>query len=111
MRGWAALLLVVCLSLGLRCVHLSQSLWCDEMSTLLQYVEGPWQRVIAPRPGEYVPNNHVLFTAVAKLAYSVATFGRAHVRPPHEVALRLPAWLAGSRCLLTETPRHAPVAD
>jgi hypothetical protein len=83
-------------ALIVRWPHLSQSLWYDEMYTLVEYVQQPWQRVLAGRPGEYVPNNHVLFTAAAKILYSIGH--RADDLEPNEALLRMPALIAG--CLL-----------
>ena len=83
---------VVAVAAAVRYRRLWDSLWYDEMTTLIQYVRQPWQIVLAGRAGQYLPNNHVLHTILAKLAYAVA-------RPadvPVESLLRLPAWVAGS---------------
>ena len=79
---------VLLVSLAVRLPHLGQSLWYDEMTTLGQYVLQPWSKILAANTGEYVPNNHVLHTILAKLVYSGAI-------PPNEALLRLPALLAG----------------
>jgi hypothetical protein len=92
---WCSLAVFV-LALIVRWPHLSQSLWYDEMYTLVEYVQQPWQRVLAGRPGEYVPNNHVLHTVLAKLVYSIGH--RADDVEPNEALLRVPALIAG--CLL-----------
>jgi hypothetical protein len=92
---WCSLA-VFLLSLAVRWPHLSQSLWYDEMYTLVEYVQQPWQRVLAGRPGEYVPNNHVLHTVLAKIVYSMGR--RADDVEPNEALLRVPALIAG--CLL-----------
>src|SRR5438034_1511858 len=60
---WASLV-IFALALLVRWPHLSQSLWLDEMTTLVDYVRQPWSRVVAARAGEYVPNTHVLHTAL-----------------------------------------------
>lgn len=52
------------LALVVRWPGVGQSLWYDEMYTLLHYVGQPWERIVA---GEYTPNNHVLFSLIAKL--------------------------------------------
>ena len=53
----------------------------------------PWAKAVAGRPGEYVPNNHVLHTILAKVAYGI---GGPAAGPPREWVLRLPAWVAAS---------------
>ena len=60
---------VIVLGLAVRLPHLNQSLWYDEMTTLTEYVLQPWSKVLAAQAGEYVPNNHVLHTILAKLTY------------------------------------------
>ena len=92
---WCSLAVFV-LALIVRWPHLSQSLWYDEMYTLVEYVQQPWQRVLAGRPGEYVPNNHVLHTVLAKIVYSIGH--RPDDVEPNEALLRVPALIAG--CLL-----------
>jgi hypothetical protein len=88
----AALALFV-LALVVRLPRMSQSLWYDEMYTLVEYVSQPWQKVLAAHPGEYVPNNHVLYTILAKLIYHTN-----EDQGPNEALLRVPALIAG--CLL-----------
>ncbi len=56
---------VVLAAAALRLPVISQSLWYDEMYTLLNYILQPWERIVA---GEYSPNNHIFFTLLAKLA-------------------------------------------
>ncbi len=84
---------VFILALLIRLPHLSQSLWYDEMYTRVVYVDQPWQKVLDARPGEYVPNNHVLSTVLTKLIYH-----QKDDEGPNEPLLRIPALLAG--CLL-----------
>jgi hypothetical protein len=84
---------VLLLGLPVRLPHLNQSLWYDEMTTLVEYVAGPWSKILAAKPGEYVPNNHVLHTILVKLVYSMG--GDVQAVPPREALLRLPALLAG----------------
>ncbi len=94
-------LLVVGAAAVVRWPRMGQSLWYDEMTTLVSYVLQPWSRVLAPAAGEYVPNNHVLHTVLAKLIYTAVTGGRSAVaagEPVREAVLRLPAFVAG--CLL-----------
>jgi hypothetical protein len=81
------------LALAVRLPRMSQSLWYDEMYTLVEYVAQPWQKVLAAHPGEYVPNNHVLYTMLAKLIYRTN-----EDQGPNEALLRVPALIAG--CLL-----------
>ncbi len=95
---WAALV-VLLVAGAVRVPRLNQSLWMDEMTTVLGYVLQPWHRVLAAGSGEYVPNNHVLHTVLVKLLYTALTGGRAALaagRPPVESVLRLPAWAAGT---------------
>jgi hypothetical protein len=83
------------LCLIVRWPHLSQSLWYDELTTLGEYVLQPWARILAPAAGEYVPNNHLLHTVLAKLIYGWGTRGLDPL-PPRESLLRIPAVIAGS---------------
>jgi hypothetical protein len=89
---WIALGLLL-VGLAIRLPHLNQSLWYDEMTTLVEYVAQPWGKILAAGPGEYVPNNHVLHTILAKIVYS--TSAGSDAIPPHEALLRLPAFVAG----------------
>jgi hypothetical protein len=87
-------LCVLLLGLAIRYPKLHQSLWFDEMTTLSDYVQAPWKKVLAADAGEYVPNNHVLHTILVKLIYpSPADPGTT--TPPREMLLRLPALIAG----------------
>jgi hypothetical protein len=67
---------------------LSQSLWYDEMYLLLKYILKPWANIFS---GEYSPNNHVLFSAIAKL-FSLGTKNVGELT----MLVRLPSLLAGS---------------
>ncbi len=60
-----------------------QSFTVDESTTFLNYVRGPWARVYS----HYDPNNHVLYSMLAKL--SIRAFRVS------EFTLRLPSVLAG----------------
>jgi hypothetical protein len=84
---------ILLLGIAVRLPHLNQSLWYDEMTTLVDYVIGPWSKILAAKSGEYVPNNHVLHTVLAKIVYTIVARGEAI--PPREAVLRLPAFLAG----------------
>jgi len=78
--------------------RLAQSLWYDEMYTLVEYVVQPWHKILAANPGEYVPNNHVLHTILCKLVYTAgAKFGwcRDDGILPFEALLRMPSFIAG----------------
>ena len=87
---WCAVAVVV-IAAAVRYPRLDQGLWYDEMTTLVAYVQQPWSTVLAAGPGQYVPNNHVLHTVLAKGAYPAVTDG-----PPREAMLRLPSWAAAS---------------
>ncbi len=80
---------MILLGFAVRWPHLNQSLWYDEMTTLGDYVQQPWSKVLAAGAGEYVPNNHVLHTVLVKLIYSTGPDG------PREWLLRVPACIAG----------------
>lgn len=79
------LALICILAFAVRLPSLFQSLWYDEMYTLIHYISASWRDVFA---GKYSPNNHVLFTILAKLI------------TPNEadpaVLIRLPSIAAGS---------------
>jgi len=71
-------------SFGLRLVRINNSFWYDEIHTLLAYVMLDWSKV----PTNIItPNNHVLYTLLAKL--SISLFGLK------EWSLRLPALIMG----------------
>src|SRR5688500_12733994 len=78
---------VVAFAATLRIALLSQSLWYDEISTILNYVRPPWEQIVA---GTYSPNNHVLFTLLAKFCDEVT--GRQILA----FAARFPSVVAGS---------------
>jgi hypothetical protein len=86
---------VVLLGIAARVPHMDQSLWYDEMTTLTQYVLQPWSKVLAGRAGEYVPNNHVLHTILAKLVYLWGPGSGNEGISIREDALRYPALCAG----------------
>src|SRR5215212_1961110 len=52
------------LALALRLPAAMQSLWYDELSTLIYYISGSWSQIVQ---GRYSPNNHILFNLLAKL--------------------------------------------
>lgn len=72
------------IALALRLPLVSQSLWYDEIYTLLHYIRGPWSNMF----DQYSPNNHPLYTILARLAVFVAEIS--------EATLRLPSVLAGA---------------
>ncbi len=81
---------ILLLGLTIRWPLMRQSLWYDEMTTLTQYMLQPWSKIVACQRGEYVPNNHVLHSILAKLVYT-----GPDLLPPREAVLRLPAMVAG----------------
>src|SRR5215813_13058264 len=81
----AGLLLVAVL---IRVPTLFQSLWYDEMFTLINYIGQDWGNIVS---GQYSPNNHVLFTLAAKLA----SLGQSDVEGL-TISIRLPSLVAGS---------------
>ncbi|MGA2499747.1 MAG: hypothetical protein ABSH20_18585 [Tepidisphaeraceae bacterium] len=82
--GLFAIIAVV--GLAIRLALVDQSLWYDEMVTLLQYVLQPWNVTVS---GAYSPNNHVLFSLLAKLCNELT--GGSVIA----LAIRLPSVLAG----------------
>ncbi len=90
-------LVVICIiALSLRLMRFGQSLWCDEMGTLLEYAAAPWQVVVAPGPGQYVPNDHVLYSILAKLCLLAGNGGRVDPADTAAALIRLPSLLAGT---------------
>lgn len=59
-----AFLSLFALAVAIRWPLMGQSLWYDEMYTLIHYTSAPWHEIVA---GQYSPNNHILFTVLAKL--------------------------------------------
>jgi len=80
----ALLLILLMASFALRMVRLNSGLWYDEIHTLNRFVLLPWSQVFTTMT---VPNNHILYTLLAKL--SLVIFGEK------EWSLRLPAMLLG----------------
>jgi hypothetical protein len=60
--------LVVIPSLLVRLPLMLQSLWYDEIYTIVAYVVGSWRGIVA---GNYLPNNHILYTLLSKCAYEL----------------------------------------
>src|SRR6266567_3613254 len=79
---------IIILALLLRAAPLAQSLWYDEMVTLVNFVGQPWSSIVK---GEYSPNNHILFTLLAKLV-TPESGAIADIT----ILLRLPSLIAGS---------------
>jgi hypothetical protein len=57
----ATILFIIALSIRLPAA--GQSLWYDELFTLIHYIWQPWGTIVK---GDYSPNNHILFTLLAK---------------------------------------------
>ncbi len=84
-RAWPLFLVLLAVSLALRIYKINQGLWYDEISTAISFTHLPWLKIIS---SPWYPNNHPLFTLLAKL--SVSLFGEK------EWTLRLPSLIAGS---------------
>ncbi len=78
--------IVALAGLAIRLALVNQSLWYDEMVTLLQYVLQPWSATVS---GTYSPNNHVLFSILAKLC-NEGTDSQIIA-----LAIRMPSMIAG----------------
>ena len=87
-------IIILAVALLFRLLRYHQSLWCDEMGTLAEYVNKSWRVIVAAGPGEYLPNNHVLFTLLAKACFIAG--GRPGDADSATVLIRLPALLAGT---------------
>jgi hypothetical protein len=83
---WLALLIFL-IALVPRLFVITQSLWYDEMFTLIHFINAPWKDIVS---GHYSPNNHVLFTLLAKTCNTLFS----SLGP--EIAIRLPSLLAGA---------------
>jgi len=84
-RKWVIFFSLLLVSLGLRLVRLNMSFWMDEIIMMTDFVQKPWLKIITDVP---YPNNHILYTLLAKL--SVIFFGEK------EWSARLPAVVFGS---------------
>jgi 4-amino-4-deoxy-L-arabinose transferase-like glycosyltransferase len=80
----ATFVAIVVLGAAMRCASLTQPMRYDEAVTYLYFVGRPWWTAISSYP---FPNNHLMYTVLAKLTSSVA--GGA------PWAIRLPAFVAG----------------
>ena len=78
------LLLIVGVAIVLRLTAITEPMRFDESVTYVEFVLKPWSAVVGSYP---YPNNHVLFSLLAKLTSSLA--------PMQPWAIRLPALLAG----------------
>jgi len=79
---------IVLLALLVRAGPLGQSLWYDEMVTMVDFVAQPWSHIVS---GHYSPNNHILFTLLAKLVTPIiGDIGE------QTILVRLPSLIAGS---------------
>jgi hypothetical protein len=83
-RERIALAMIVLVALACRLVALFQPIRYDEAVTWVMFTSQPWRTVLATYPN---PNNHVLFSVLAKLTSALA--------PAEPWALRLPAFVAG----------------
>jgi len=80
---WLFFLLTI-ISFALRLIQINQGLWYDEIYTLWGFVLKPWKEIISYMP---VPNNHILYSLLAKL--SIKLFGIK------EWSVRVPALIIG----------------
>src|SRR3954470_20277121 len=79
---------VIILALLVRMTPLGQSLWYDEMATLVNSVGQPWSCIVK---GQYTPNNHILFSLLAKLVTP-----ESGDLADQTILVRLPSLIAGS---------------
>lgn len=82
---WGLAGILLGLSVMLRLFRVDMSFWMDEIITITQFVPKPWLKIITEVP---YPNNHILYTLLAKLC--ILIFGES------EWSARLPAVLFGS---------------
>ena len=82
---WGIFAFLLAVSLALRLYRLNMSFWMDELITVTEFVSKPWLKIITEVP---YPNNHILYTLLAKLSMTV--FGE------HEWSARLPAMIMGA---------------
>ena len=78
--------LLCLLTAVLRLPQMLQSLWYDEIFTISHSISQPWRAIVA---GQYSPNNHVMYSLLAK-AVDVLGGGSDIV-----LAARIPSFLAG----------------
>jgi hypothetical protein len=83
-RERVALALIVLVALACRLAALAQPVRYDEAVTWVMFTSQSWRTVLATYPN---PNNHVLYSILAKLTSMLA--------PTEPWALRLPAFIAG----------------
>lgn len=83
-RERLALAWIVAVAIACRLAALFQPIRYDEAVTWVMFTSQPWHTVLATYPN---PNNHVLYSVLAKLTSALA--------PASPWALRLPAFLAG----------------
>jgi uncharacterized membrane protein len=84
--GWLAALMA--LAAVLRAIALSQQLWYDEITTLVEFVRTPLGHIVTTYTSQ---NQHMLYSVLAR--FSVVTFGDTIW------ALRLPAVIFGVLCI------------
>jgi mannosyltransferase len=81
---WIWLALITILAMCLRVIGLNQSLWWDEIASLLVSVRHPFTEIVTVFPGD---SQHTLYSVLARL--SILAFGE------HAWSLRLPALVFG----------------
>lgn len=79
---------IFAIGLAIRLPLLAQSQWYDEMFWRMHFMRGSWETVLAAPAGMYLPNNHVLYTIIAKCLSGLIG--------DNVVAMRLPSVLAGA---------------
>jgi len=84
-KKWILAIILLLLSVALRLIRLETSFWMDEIITITRFVPEPWLKIISEVP---YPNNHILYTLLAKL--SILVLGEK------EWSARLPALIFGS---------------
>ena len=75
---------LVLVSFALRIYRLNQGLWYDEILTLEKFLRLPWNEIIISLP---LPNNHILYSLLARLC--IVVFGEK------EWSVRLPSFMIG----------------
>ncbi len=83
-RTWILFGALLAGSFLVRLIRINQGLWYDEIHTLLRFVTAGWKEIVTSLP---VPNNHILYSLLAKV--SIRVFGLK------EWAIRLPSFLIG----------------
>ena len=95
-RAWLLAGLVSVVAVAVRLIRYRQSLWGDELDTLLNFVVVPWHTVVAAGPGVYTTNNHVLYSLLAKACVTLGGGDPLGHVGRTEMLVRLPSLVAGS---------------